>query len=82
MSDLRQRFRFVLIDSAPIVPFLDGCILASVVDAVVFVVESDRTRSEVVDHAIENLRSRGAKILGIVLNKRVFYIPNYIYRFL
>ncbi len=82
VSALRRKFRFVLIDSAPIVPFFDGCILSSMVDGVVFVIESNRTRAEVVDHAIESLRSRGAKILGIVLNKRVFYIPNYIYRFL
>ena len=82
VADLRSRFLFVLIDSPPIVPFFDGCILSSIADAVVFIIESNRTRAEVVDHAIDSLRSRGATILGVVLNKRVFHIPNYMYRFL
>ena len=46
------------------------------------VVESERTRSEVVDHALDRLKSAGADILGIILNKREFHIPKGVYRFL
>lgn len=79
---LRERFRFVLVDSPPIIPFVDGCILCANTYGVVFVVESNRTRAEVVNQALEMLKSGGANILGIILNKRVFHIPNFIYRFL
>jgi Mrp family chromosome partitioning ATPase len=52
------------------------------VDGVVFVVESNKTRAEVVDQALKRLKARGANIKGLVLNKRVFHVPNFVYRFL
>lgn len=82
LTKLRQRFRFVLVDSAPIVPFMDGCVLAPATDGVVFVIESNRTRAEVVNHALDKLKSSGANILGMILNKRVFHIPQFLYRLL
>lgn len=82
IRELRKKFRFVLVDSAPIIPYLDGCTLGSETDGVVFVVESNATRAEVVDRALEKLKSSGNDILGIVLNKRVFNIPQFLYRFL
>jgi polysaccharide biosynthesis transport protein len=80
LTKLRARFRFVLVDSAPIVPFMDGCVLAAATDGVVFVIESNRTRAEVVNHALDKLKSSGANILGMILNKRVFHIPQFLYR--
>jgi Mrp family chromosome partitioning ATPase len=82
LEDLKSSFRFVLVDSPPIVPFIDGCFLSSAVDGVVFVVESNKTRAEVVDQALKRLKARGANIKGLVLNKRVFHVPNFVYRFL
>lgn len=79
---LRERFRFVLIDSAPAVPFMDGCVLATAADGVVFVTESNRTRAEVVNRALDKLKSCDANVLGMVLNKRVFHIPQFLYRLL
>lgn len=79
---LRDRFRFVLLDSPPIIPFMDGCVLAAAVDGVVFVIESNRTRAEVVENALGKLKSSGGNILGTVLNKRVFHIPQFLYRLL
>lgn len=82
LINLRERFRFVVLDSAPVVPFMDGCVLAPAADGVVFVIESNRTRAEVVNHALDKLKSSGGNILGVVLNKRVFHIPQFLYRLL
>jgi len=49
---------------------------------VVLVVESELTRAQVVDYAIDRLNSSGANILGTILNKRQFNIPKWLYRFL
>ncbi|MCA1959207.1 MAG: CpsD/CapB family tyrosine-protein kinase, partial [Desulfomonile sp.] len=82
LCKLRERFRFVLIDSAPAVPFMDGCVLAPAADGVVYVIESNRTRAEVVNRGLDKLKSCGGNVLGMVLNKRVFHIPQFLYRLL
>jgi len=82
LAVLKKKCRYVLVDSPPVVPFIDAVTICGMTDGVVLVVESERTRSEVVDHAIEKLKSGGAEILGTILNKREFHIPKRVYRFL
>ncbi|MBM4326199.1 MAG: CpsD/CapB family tyrosine-protein kinase [Deltaproteobacteria bacterium] len=77
-----ERFRFVLIDGPPVIPFVDAALLAGAVDGVVFVIESNRTRAQVVEHALDKLGAAGARILGTILNKREFHIPGFIYKIL
>ena len=82
LTVLKKKYRYILVDSPPVVPFIDATRICEVTDGVVLVVESERTRSEVVDHALDRLKSAGAEILGVILNKREFHIPKGIYRFL
>jgi Mrp family chromosome partitioning ATPase len=49
-------------------------------DAVILVIEAEKTRWEVARKAKEELEKAGATILGAVLNKRKYYIPRSIYR--
>ncbi len=79
---LKKRYRYILVDSPPVIPFIDAARICEITDGVVLVVESERARSEVVDHALDKLKSAGAEILGTILNKREFHIPKGIYRFL
>jgi len=82
LIELKKQYRFILVDSPPVIPFIDTAILCDMVDGVVLVVESEMTRAQVVDFAIERLKSSGAEILGTILNKRQFHIPKWLYRFL
>jgi len=82
LTVLKKKYRYILVDSPPVIPFIDATRICEVTDGVVLVVESERTRSEVVDHALDRLKFAGAEILGIILNKREFHIPKGIYRFL
>lgn len=82
IEELRKKFRMIVLDSPPATPYVDAAILAEFVDRVVFVVESNRTRSEVVQHALDRVASSGTTILGVMLNKREFHIPSFIYRYL
>jgi Mrp family chromosome partitioning ATPase len=77
-----ERFRFVLIDGPPVIPFVDATLLAGVVDGVVFIIESNRTRAKVVERALDELGAAGARVLGTILNKREFHIPGFIHKFL
>lgn len=78
---LREQYDLILIDApAPSRSFL-GSVLSKMADGVVLVVEAGRTRVHAAAAARRLLEAHGAKILGVVLNKRRFYIPWFIYRF-
>jgi Mrp family chromosome partitioning ATPase len=79
---LRKKFSYLLVDSPPVVPFVDSLLVCRAVDGVVLVVESGLTRSEVVQHALDKLKSGQANMLGTILNKRELHIPKWLYRFL
>jgi Mrp family chromosome partitioning ATPase len=79
---LRGKYRYVLIDSPPVLPYVDSDIISAFVDGVAIVVEANSTRSEVLNVAINRLKSVDAKIVGLILNKRQFYIPKWLYKFI
>jgi capsular exopolysaccharide synthesis family protein len=54
-------------------------ILADRFDGIMLTVEAERTKWEVVQEATEKIEKMGGEILGIVLNKRRFYIPKFLY---
>jgi polysaccharide biosynthesis transport protein len=69
VSELRQRFQFVIIDSAPLLPFADGQALSTVVDGLIFVGRSAITTRDAVRRSLELLRQvHSAPILQFVLN--------------
>ena len=69
LQDLRQRFRFVVIDSAPLLPFADGRALSVIADGLIFVGRSGTTTRETVRHSLELLQQvHAAPILEFVLN--------------
>jgi protein-tyrosine kinase len=79
---LREQFDFVIFDGSPLRDYSDSCFLAEKMDGVILVVEAERTKAEVLRKIRKDLESTGVKILGIVLNKKRQYIPEYIERFL
>ena len=68
ISDLKQRYDCVLIDSAPIIPVTDSLLLSTKVDAVVLVA-GPRTSREDLRTVCSRLFQLRAKILGVVLNR-------------
>ena len=81
LDRLKAHYKYILIDSAPIVQYVDSDIIAGFVDGVAIVVEAGSTPAEVLDVAINRLKSVDAPVVGLILNKRVFYIPKRLYRF-
>src|SRR5580704_1103208 len=79
VSELRKEFDYVLIDSPPLKTYSDGIALAQVADGLVLVLEANSTRREAAAKVAENLRAAQIKILGAVLNKRTFPIPETLY---
>jgi protein-tyrosine kinase len=79
---LKERFDLIIVDSPPAMLFPDGPSLVSHVDGVILVVEAEKTRWQVALNAKEKIIKSGGTILGIVFNKRKYYIPEYIYKYL
>ena len=67
LSELRSRFDYVIIDSAPLLAVTDGAILAAKSDGALVVVKAGKTRQDQLAHAIRMLNDVGATILGAVL---------------
>lgn len=69
LLQFRKEYKFVVIDSPPVLPVTDAMILSTFVDGVVFVIGSGTTVRGAVTRSCKILHNVGASILGIVLNK-------------
>jgi capsular exopolysaccharide synthesis family protein len=65
----RDRYDFVIIDSPPSLGLPDSSVLSTMVDGVVVVCAGDRTPREALQSVTDQLRSVGASVLGVVLNR-------------
>ena len=80
VQGLRNDFAYVLIDAPPINPYADAVLLGEVADGLVMILEANNTRREAALRAKEALNAAGVRLLGAVLNKRTFPIPEKLYR--
>ncbi|MDE1900757.1 MAG: hypothetical protein KGI37_03810 [Alphaproteobacteria bacterium] len=79
-TGLREHFGTVVIDAPSLLDSADGVALAARADAAVIVVEAEATRAPVIEHLRDALNLADAKIAGIVMNKRRYYIPTGVYQ--
>ena len=78
VSRLRPQFDFIVIDGPPVNRYADASVLATKVDGVILVVEADSTPVVEAEAAKRQLDKVGARILGVVLNRRRSYIPAFL----
>ena len=79
---LKERFDLIIVDSPPATLFPGAPAIAAQVDGVILVVEAEKTRWQVALSIKDRLIKGGGTILGIVFNKRKYYIPQYVYKYL
>ncbi|GAG34562.1 unnamed protein product, partial [marine sediment metagenome] len=77
---MKKPYHFVVIDLPAVSQTSIVPRLASLCDGVIIVVEAERLRWEVVQKMKERLVKAQADVLGVVLNKRRFYVPGWLYR--
>ena len=70
----------ILIDAPPINTYVDAALLGRMADGLVMIVQANHTRREAAQRAKEILDAAGVRVLGAVLNKRTFPIPEFLYR--
>lgn len=79
VQQLRGRSQYVVIDCPALSASSDCISLAPLVDGIVLVVEADRTKKSQIANAQCRIEAAGGKILGLVLNKRRYPVPDSIY---
>jgi capsular exopolysaccharide synthesis family protein len=79
IAELRKEFDYVLIDSPPLNTYSDGIVLGQLSDGLVMVLEANATRREAALRVADGLRAKQVRVLGAVLNKRTFPIPDSLY---
>ena len=67
LEELRQRFDYVLLDTAPVIPVSDTRVLAPKADVVVVLAQWRKTPRKAIRAALDLLTSVGAEIGGIAL---------------
>jgi len=66
---LQASFDHVIVDSPPVIGLADAPLVASAVEAVIYVVEARSTQAGVVRNALNRLATAHANVLGTVLTK-------------
>lgn len=80
LSRLAATYDYVILDAPPVLEAPETVVLGGVVDTTLLVVRASSTKGGVVQRAIDVLAKAGVPVLGVVLNRRRFDIPEKIYR--
>jgi succinoglycan biosynthesis transport protein ExoP len=81
IAELRKKFKFVVIDSPPVMAATDAVILSVQTDGVLLVVRSGETPKEAFTRTRDLLVSVKCHILGVVLNAVDSSAPDYYYSY-
>jgi len=81
IAELRTRYKFVVIDSPPIMAATDAVILSVLVDGVLLVVRSNETPKEAFTRTRDLLAGVKCHMLGVVLNAVDASSPDYYYSY-
>jgi type II secretory pathway predicted ATPase ExeA/Mrp family chromosome partitioning ATPase len=75
-----SHFDFIIVDLPPVLQDQKSNTYAQFCDGVIMVVQAGKSKWEVVEEAKRQLEKLGVPILGGVLNKRKYFIPNWLYK--
>jgi capsular exopolysaccharide synthesis family protein len=81
LQQLRSQYKFIVIDSPPIMAATDAVILSVLADGVLLVVRSGETPKEAFTRARDLLNSVKCNLLGVVLNAVDSSAPDYYYSY-
>jgi protein-tyrosine kinase len=81
LEEFRNEFDLTLFDAPPLLPYAEALGLATKVDRVLLVAQAERTRGDSLAQSKEELEKIGAKILGVVLNRKKSFGPRWLRRY-
>jgi succinoglycan biosynthesis transport protein ExoP len=81
IAEVRRRFKFIVIDSPPVMAATDAVILSALTDGVLLVVRSGETPKEAFTRTRDVLLAVKCRILGVILNAVDSSAPDYYYSY-
>lgn len=69
LENLSKEYRYIIIDTPPIINVTDGALIASYCDGAIVVVRAKSTPKKSVRQTMQQIERSGCKILGAVLNR-------------
>ncbi|WP_170132111.1 GumC family protein [Arenicella xantha] len=69
LQDLRGRFEHIIIDTAPVLPASDAVVLGRLSDALLMVVQSDKTTFHMARDAVKRLNASRVPVAGLILTQ-------------
>jgi capsular exopolysaccharide synthesis family protein len=80
LGQCKQQYDYVVIDGPPLDEAPESIALCSNMDGVMLVLDAGHTHRRIALRAKSRIEQAGGTILGVVLNRRRFYIPNWLYK--
>ncbi len=80
IKEAAQQYDYVLIDSSAILNAPETPIIASFASGIVMVINTGKTKREVIKRAMLMVEKQEGKFIGTVLNRKRYFIPGFIYR--
>ena len=68
LTELSARYDRIVIDSPPVMPVTDACILGAICDVTLLVLRAEKSTRKTAQHARDGLLGVGAHILGAIVN--------------
>ncbi len=80
IGELRKlSFGFAIFDCPPVSVSSEATLIGSACDSVILVVEGGRLRWQAIQNSVATLQGSDCNLMGVILNKRKYYIPQSIY---
>lgn len=76
---LRNDYDMVLLDMPPVAINPSSLVISKYLDGAILVVESEKTRWQVASKSVKSIMTHNGNILGVILNKQQYHIPQFIY---
>ncbi len=80
INAIREMYDYILIDTSAVMEAPETPIIGSYATGTVIVVQSGKTKREVIKRAMLMIQKLDGRFIGTVLNRKKYYIPEFIYR--
>lgn len=69
LGELRKKFSYIIIDTAPVLPASDAVVLGRLCDSLLMAIQSDRTTHHMARDAIKRLNASKVNVAGLILTR-------------
>jgi len=80
MAQVSGQFDYIVVDGPPLNEAPESIALSSRVDGIILVIDAQHTRRKIALRAKQRVKEIGGKLLGVVLNRRKYYVPGWLYK--